>query len=117
MFSTAEANVNITKFLAQVNGTYNDSNGGIAVELVREKDSVIIATFSNGVGCTFTKTAGILDFVLSLPRTFMGQTRGLLGNNNGDKTDEFIIRGTTHHLSDNISDADIFSFGKSCKYM
>ena len=111
------ANVDITGFLSQVNGTYNDSNGGTVVELTREKDSVIIATFSNGVGCTFTKTAGILDFVLSLPRTFVGQTRGLLGNNNGDKTDEFIIRGATHHLPDNISDANIFLFGKSCKYM
>ena len=109
--------MDITGLLAQVNGTYNDSNGGTVVELTREKDSVIIATFSNGVGCTFTKTAGILDFVLSLPRTFMGQTRGLLGNNNGDKTDEFIIRGATHHLPDNISDANIFSFGKSCKYV
>ena len=103
--------MDITGFLAQINGMYNASGGGTAVELSREEDNIIIATFSNGVGCTFTKTAGILDFVLSLPRTFMGQTRGLLGNNNGDKTDEFIIRGTTHYLPDNISDATIVLFG------
>ena len=109
--------MDITGFLAQVNGMYNDSNGDTAVEFTRKEDNVIIAIFSNGVGCTITKTAGILDFVLSLPRTFIRKTRGLLGNNNGDKTDEFIIRGTSHHLPDNISDADIFSFGKSCKHI
>ena len=108
--------MNISDYLSQVNGTYNvsDSDTELA-ELTRLDQDTIIAAFSNGVGCTFTKSVGILNFVLALPRSFMGQTRGLLGNNNGDKTDDFMMRGATHSLSDNLTDEEIFSFGKSCK--
>ena len=107
---------NITEFLAQVNGTYNTSRGDMQAELSREEKDTIIAAFSNGVGCLFSKTAGILNFVLSLPPSFMGQTRGLLGNNNGDKTDEFIKRGTINSMPDNLTDEQIFSFGQTCNF-
>ena len=105
---------NITEFFAQVNSTYNTSNGDMQAGLSREEKDTIIATFSNGVGCLFSKTEGILNFVLSLPPSFMGQTRGLLGNNNGDKTDEFMKRGTTNSLPDNLTDEQIFYFGQTC---
>ena len=107
---------NITNFLAQVNGTYNTSTDGMQAELSREGNDTIIATFSNGAGCLFSKTAGILNFVLSLPLSFMGQTQGLLGNNNGDKTDEFIKRGTTNSLPDNLTEEQIFTFGQTCNF-
>ena len=112
--STDDSDENITGYLSQVNGTYNVSDGDTEAELTRQDQDTIIATFSNGVGCTFTKSVGILNFVLALPRSFMGQTRGLLGNNNGNKTDDFMMRGATHSLPDNLTDEEIFSFGKSC---
>ena len=105
-FSTDDSDENITGYLSQVNGTYNVSDGDTEAELTRQDQDTIIATFSNGVGCTFTKSVGILNFVLALPRLFMGQTRGLLGNNNGNKTDNFMMR-------DNLTDEEIFSFGMS----
>ena len=118
MYSTEDTDENISDYLSQVNGTYNvsDSDTELA-ELTRLDQDTIIAAFSNGVGCTFTKSVGILNFVLALPRSFMGQTRGLLGNNNGNKTDDFMMRGATHSLPDNLTDEEIFSFGKSCKYL
>ena len=116
MYRTEDSDENITGYLSQVNGTYNVSDGDTEAELTRQDQDTIIATFSNGVGCTFTKSVGILNFVLALPRLFMGQTRGLLGNNNGNKTDDFMMRGATHSLPDNLTDEEIFSFGKSCKH-
>ena len=116
VYSTQGSDEDITEYLSQVNGTYNVSNGDTEAELTRLDQDTIIATFSNGVGCTFTKSVGILNFVLSLPRSFMGQTRGLLGNNNGNKTDDFVMRGTTHSLPDDLTEVQIFSFGKSCKH-
>ena len=114
--STQNSAEDITEYLSQVNGTYNVSDGDTEAELTRLDEDTIIATFSNGVGCTFTKSVGILNFVLALPRSFMGQTKGLLGNNNGNKTDDFVMRGTTHSLPDNLTEVQIFSFGKSCKH-
>ena len=116
VYSTQDSDENITGYLSQVNGTYNVSDNGTEAELTRLDQDTIIATFSNGVGCTFTKSVGILNFVLALPRSFMGQTRGLLGNNNGNKTDDFVMRGTTHSLPDNLTEVQIFSYGKSCKH-
>ena len=114
--STQDSDEDIIEYLSQVNSTYNVSNGDTEAELTRLDEDTIIATFSNGVGCTFTKSVGILNFVLALPRSYMGQTRGLLGNNNGNKTDDFVMRGSTHSLPDNLTEVQIFSFGKSCKY-
>ena len=111
----AKSYKNITEFLAQVNDTYNISNGDMQAELSREGRDTIIAAFLNGAGCLFSKTAGILNF-LSLPLSFNGQTRGLLGNNNGDKTDEFIKRGNTNSLPDNLTEEQIFSFGQTCNF-
>ena len=104
---------NITEYVSQVNDTYNTTNG--EAELTRQADDSIIAIFSNGAGGIFNLTAGILNFVLSLPRSFMVQTRGLLGNNNGDKTDDFIRRGELQHLPDSLTDEEIYEFGKTCK--
>ena len=52
--STDDSDENITGNLSQVNGTYNVSDGDIEAELTRQDHDTIIATFSNGVGCTFT---------------------------------------------------------------
>ena len=93
--------MDITGFLAQANGTYNGSNGDTAVEPTREEDNVIIVTFFNGVGCTFYQDCRHTGFCSLSPSHIQGQTRGLLGNNNRDKTDEFIIMGATPHLPDN----------------
>ena len=113
MYGTQGMIENITEYLSQVNDTYNNTNG--EAELTRQADDSIIAVFSNGAGCIFNLTAGILNFVLSLPPSFLGQTRGLLGNNNGDKTDDFIKRGELQHLPDSLTEEQIYEFGKTCK--
>lgn len=60
----------------------------------------------------------LLDFRLTIPSKFQGtgySSSGLLGNNDGDSTNDFILpNGTT--LSDAMTDKEIFSYGQQCKY-
>ena len=113
MYKTSGGAENITNTLATINDTYKSTNG--KVELIRQAQDSILAVFSNGVGITINVTAGIPNFVLSLPSSFKNQTRGLLGNYNGDKMDDFIPRNQDNALSDSILDQDIHKmFGQTC---
>ena len=75
----------------------------------------IESTFSNGISVTVTLLSGLLNVVAVLPQDFMGLSQGLLGNFNGNDTDDFIyLNGTT--LDNDASDRMIHSFGLTCDY-
>ena len=75
----------------------------------------IESTFSNGISVTVTLLSGLLNVVAVLPQDFMGLSQGLLGNFNGNDTDDFIYpNGTT--LDNDASDRMIHSFGLTCDY-
>ena len=75
----------------------------------------IESTFSNGISVTVTLLSGLLNVVATLPQDFMGLSQGLLGNFNGNDTDDFIYpNGTT--LDNDASDRMIHSFGLTCDY-
>ena len=113
MYKTSGTVEDISSSLTAVNDTYN-TNG--EVELTRQANESIVAMFSSGVGITVNMTAGIPNFVLSLPTAYKNQTRGLLGNYNGNSTDEFIPRLLDSSLSDTISDQEVHQlFGQTCK--
>ena len=113
MYKTSGGAQDITNTLATVNDTYNNTNG--KAELIRQAEDSIMAVFSSGVGITINVTAGIPNFVLSLPSSFKNQIRGLLGNYNGDKMDELFPRHQDKALSDSISDQEIHEmFGQTC---
>ena len=74
----------------------------------------IESTFSNGISITVSLLSGLLDIVAVLPRNFMGLTQGLLGNFNGNNTDDFIYPNGTL-LDNDASDSMIHGFGQTCK--
>ena len=74
----------------------------------------IESTFSNGISVTVTLLSGLLNVVAVLPQNFMGLTQGLLGNFNGNNTDDFIYPNGTQ-LDNDASDRMIHDFGLSCK--
>lgn len=114
MYKTSGTAGDISSDLAVVNGTYSNTNG--IAELTRQAQDSIVTVFSNGVGITINVTVGIPNFVLSLPSSFKHQTQGLLGNYNGDISDEFIPRNQTTELPSSISDQEIHQlFGQTCK--
>lgn len=96
--------------LTNVNDTYTDQ----AVEISRTSNDSITSAFSSDASVTIEVAAEIPNFVLALPQSFRGQTRGLLGNYNGQNSDEFVYRDG-RMLQDNASDSMIHEFGQSCK--
>ena len=89
--------------------TIQSSNGNSESNMNR-----IESTFSNGISVTVTLLSGLLNVVAVLPQNFMGLTQGLLGNFNGNNTDDFIYPNGTQ-LDNDASDRMIHDFGLSCK--
>eukprot|EP00731_Ephydatia_muelleri_P009511 Em0005g97a len=92
---------NITSSLGAANGSYD---GGGGVQLSAATNQSISCFLSSGVGVSVNVSHGVLCFVLSLPAQYRGKTLGLLGNYNGNMSDEFIARGATAPLPDGIGD-------------
>ena len=62
-------------------------------------------------------TTGVRMLTIStaVPVIFKEKTYGLLGSFNDNPDDDFIPRGETTSLPANITDRQIFEFGKTCK--
>lgn len=56
---------------------------------------------------------GVLSFVVLLPDEFRNRTSGLLGNFDGDTTNDYIYRNGTV-LPFSTSDRVLHTFGQSC---
>ena len=75
-----------------------------------------IIIFHNDIEVTVILYAGYLNIQVQLSPIYMGFTTGLLGNYNGDVSDEFTFRNGTV-LDDLASDREIHQFSQSCKYV
>ena len=71
-------------------------------------------TFYNDIQVTVMLYAGYLNIRVNLSPIYMGFTMGLLGNYNGNVSDEFVFRNGTV-LDDLASDREIHQFSQSCK--
>jgi len=91
----------------------NITSSSAFVEL-SDNNSVTVS-FPSGVGITINITAGLLVYTLEVPSSLEGTTSGLLGNYNGDDSDEFVFRNSTM-ISNSSSDSEIHQFGQSCKH-
>ena len=84
---------------------------------VSRGNSSASAIFASGVYVEVREANGILSTLLvSLAASYMSQTSGLMGNFNGDHTDDLKPRGTDTYLPLNSSVQDIHNmFGITCK--
>ena len=103
---------NITEDLINSNASIFYGNNSVSVNRISE--TRIDVTFMSGVGVEVTMQVGLLSFVARLPDEFKMQTRGLLGNFDGNRRNEFVYRNGTM-IPDSSSDREIHSFGQSCK--
>ena len=104
---------NISSLLQDLNSTYSDEN----VDIYQTEDnSITCAMPVIGFGITISSAEGAISFVLQVPATWQGHTTGLLGNYNGNKSDDFVPRGSKAAISDGESDRNIhFHFAQTCK--
>ena len=78
--------------------------------------TTIVFSFSSGIGLTIRVSSGNLSFVLTVPEELNGTAQGLVGNFNGNDTDDFIYPNGTM-LSDGVSDRESHHFGQACKFI
>ncbi|KAK7476342.1 hypothetical protein BaRGS_00032401 [Batillaria attramentaria] len=73
--------------------------------LHRDGDA-IVTDFPSGISTRVTVQVKSLALTISMPEKYRGQTRGLLGNFNGIKNDEFVLPDG-RILSDNMTDRQL----------
>ena len=104
---------NISSLFQDVNSTYSDENVDI---FQTEDNSITCAMPIIGFGITISSTEGAMSFVVQVPASWQNNTTGLLGNFNGNKSDDFIPRGSKTAISGNKTDRNIhFKFAQTCK--
>ncbi|XP_059173167.1 LOW QUALITY PROTEIN: uncharacterized protein LOC131953811, partial [Physella acuta] len=80
--------------------------------VIRQQNGSLKVSFSESVGVTITLSYGFLEAYVSLDKKYQNMTRGLLGNFNYIKTDDFIFpNGTT--LTDKSSERQLLHFVQS----
>ena len=102
----------VTADLIAVNGSMFYSDNTVNVD--RTSNTTVEVTFMSGVSVEVTLQVGLLAFNVRLPEEFMMEGRGLLGNFDGNKSNEFEYRNGTM-IPDSSSDREIHNFGQSCE--
>ena len=108
LYNGIDVTSNLTDTKDQIN--YN------TVQIMRISNDTVTVSFSNGASLNVTIQSGALSFVILLPQKFRNSTRGLLGNFDGDKTNDYNFRNGTM-LSINTTDRILHTFGQSCNYI
>ena len=82
-------------------------------------NNTVSAQFSSGAFIEVTEELEILSqLFFSLPDTFQGVTKGLLGNFNGDTSDDLLPRSSNTPVPTDSSLQDIhFDFGVTCGFL
>ena len=93
----------------------NDTYSGNIVDITRTDNDSIVSAFSNGLAVTVSVSLmSMLSIVVNVPVEYDSQTQGLMGNFNGNSTDDFIFPNGSM-LDDGATDRMIHSFGQACE--
>ena len=57
-----------------------------------------------------------INFQIQVPKSFSERTRGFLGNLDGNPTNDFVRRGESNPLSNNIQERDLLRVFETCEY-
>ena len=107
-YNRVDISINVTNI--------NDSFIDVNISVSRTAENTVLSVFPNGVSISVSVNGDLPNIVVSLPQNLQGQTRGLLGNFNGNDTDDFFFFNGTM-LSSDASEREIFDFGQSCKLL
>ena len=120
-FQVVDTEIIIDDVDALVNGELLDFEGLPNQQLnnvtLRKTDNTISALFSSGVNIEVKVKNGIISVVsATLPSIYKSETAGLMGNYNGDPTDELLPRGEEEPLSPSSTVEEIHKgFGVTCE--
>ena len=85
--------------------------------LIKRGTNDFVVTFASGVYMEIKAENGIISqHIIVLPESFMGKTSGLLGNYNGEQSDDLLPRNEIAVIPTNFSLEEIHNnFGITCK--
>ena len=86
--------------------------------LIKRGTNDLVVTFASGVYMEIKAENGIISqHIIVLPESFMGKTSGLLGNYNGEQSDDLMPRNGIAVIPINSSLEEIHNnFGITCKF-
>ena len=91
------------------------------IEVVRETNTTVTVVMGLGItlAVTYNSSTGIPNFQLTLDPQLStsGTMVGLLGNRNGDHSNDMIFRNGSQLNVSTATDRDIFEFGNSCELL
>ena len=107
LYNSVDISLNLTSI--------NDTFSGSMVEITKTDNTSILAVFNNGLAVTISVSLmGMMNILVNLPEEYESQTQGLMGNFNGNSTDDFICPNGSM-LDDGVSDRMIHTFGQACE--
>ena len=101
--------------MINLNGIFQETFNNVTI--FNLGDDTFAASFSSGCFIKVKEENGFISvFSVNAPSSFKGLTRGLMGNFNGDITDDLIARNSTEPLPHNSTTEIIHDdFGITCK--
>ena len=107
LYNSIDISLNLTSI--------NDTFSGSMVEITKTDNTSILAVFNNGLAVTISVSLmGMMNIIVNLPEEYESQTQGLMGNFNGNSTDDFIFPNGSM-LDAGASDRMIHTFGQACE--
>ena len=103
--------VDITSNLSSVNDTYMT----MSVVLERIAKDTLLVSFQSSISLEMSLREGTMSSLLKIPPEFNGTVTGLLGNFDGDHTNDLIYRNGTR-ASNAISDKEKHVLGQTCEF-
>ncbi len=80
-------------------------------------NNTAVAEFMGGTNIEIRVQNRIIAVMLvTLPVRYRSATSGLMGNYNGDDTDDLIPKGSTSSIPVDSSMEQIFDFGRTCRF-
>lgn len=107
-YNMVDISINVTN----INDMFSDTD----ISVTRTAENTVLSVFPSGVSVSVGVSGDIPNVVVSLPQDFRGETQGLMGNFNGNDTDDLIFFNGTM-LSSDATEREIFEFGQSCKLL
>ena len=101
----------ITANLSSVNDTYIT----MSVMLERIAEDTVSVSFMSSISLEMSLREGTLTSLLKIPSEFNGTVIGLLGNFDGDDTNDLMYRNGTI-ASDDIPDREKHVLGQTCEF-
>lgn len=88
------------------------------VIVIDQGNNTVLAEFSGGSNIEIRVKNRIVSVMLvSLPDMYQSLTRGLMGNYNGDTSDDLAPRGSTISIPIDSTMEDIFTLGNTCMFI